>query len=80
MKQSQLKTLASAGALSNAVIVHAPLSEKWCLQFDVKQEKAKPETVTMYAKSGRVREFRSIEACLNTIKEIGLNKACIVIV
>jgi hypothetical protein len=78
MKQAQLQSLCNAGAVSNASIVHAMLSEKWNLQLDVKQN-GKPETLVLHAKRGKVRDFASIEATLKTIKEIGLGQARILI-
>ncbi|MEE9356621.1 MAG: hypothetical protein V3U75_13610 [Methylococcaceae bacterium] len=78
MKQAQLQSLCSAGAVSNASIVHAMLSEKWNLQLDVKQN-GKTETIVLHSKRGKVRDFSSIEATLKTIKEIGLGEARIVI-
>lgn len=79
MKQAQLQTLCSAGAVKNASIVHAMLSDKWNLQLDVKNNSGE-ETVVLHSKRGAVRDFSSIEATLKTIKEIGLREARIIIV
>lgn len=76
MKVETIKTLFKAKAIKNVRITPAVMKkDKWNLQFEAHQDLWKTEVLT--SRRGKVREFASIEATINVLKDIGIKETTI---
>lgn len=75
MKLQEAKSLFTAGALKSPAIVPAPMREAWHVQASANRGAWKAENLV--AKSGKVREFKTVEAALRLLSEIGFKQASI---
>ena len=76
MKIDTIKTLFKAKAIRNVRITPAVMKEgKWNLQFEAHQDLWKTEVLT--SRRGKVRDFASIEAALNVLKDVGIKETTI---
>lgn len=75
MKLQEAKTLFNAQGMRSPEITPAPMADKWIIQAQVNRGIWQSEN--LIAKSGKVREFRTIEACLSVLSDIGLKKVTV---
>ena len=75
MKLQEAKTLFNAQGMKIPEITPSPISDKWIIQAQVNRGIWQSEN--LIAKSGKVREFRTIEACLSVLDDIGIKKVMV---
>lgn len=70
MNLQQIRTAFEAGGVTNPIITHSMMNDKWEVMFDVRQ-KENINTVVLISKRGKTREFRTIEAVISVLEELG---------
>ncbi len=76
MKVEKMKTLLKAKAIRNVRITPAVMkADKWNLQFEAHQDLWKTEVLE--SRRGKVRDFSSIEAVINVLKDVGIKETTI---
>ena len=75
MKLQEARSLFKAGALKSPAIVPAPMREAW--QIQASANRGTWQTENLIAKSGKVREFRTIEAAVSVLSDIGFRSASV---
>ena len=76
MKVETMKTLFRANAIRGVRITPSVMKEsKWNLQFEANQDLWKTEVLE--SRRGRVRDFASIEAVINVLKDVGVKETTI---
>lgn len=76
MNLQQIRIAFEAGGVTNPVITHSMMSDKWEVMFDVRQ-KENINTVVLISKRGKTREFRTIEAVISVLEELGFKSVSI---
>lgn len=76
MKLQPARELFTAGELKEAKVVPAPMSDAWMIQIGVNRGTWTIEMLE--SKAGNMREFRTVEAAIAVLSDIGFKQSTIV--